>query len=698
MNRFPLMHRKGGIGYHSYIETSFSAGGESFRNISKSQVTTNEIVVRSANQAPTIRFLAPSAGRNTALSDLTFDIIFEADDPDNVAQIRLFVDDDSLNFDGTFIPGALLLEGFDTSFKLNLLEIPDFDPTLEYFIYAEITDGVSSPNFVYADGSIVAAAGLTSSDGGDETSTVVTEDLTDALDYVKFTNDGRVFSFGDAPIFENITSTTGTADLEFTPTTSGYIAVQVDGLVFGSGDIDDFTARLQSNGQLLFEPEEIAFLQNDPAGGELIVAPGEDQLTIDLIRDIEVDWEREGIYVLDGDGDMLYLGNANTDIRPEAIGLDLYRDMELSPDGNQMYFLTGNGIFTVDGNGSPVDEWSDVIQEDKYRDIELVVDVSTVLSVIVVDNDGKLTVLGNELELSATELEKTVSDIPEGTVRQVKTFPGRGSRVLMFVEGSGQVHIAVNGVDPGGDALVFADGPGINDDRIVDTETLSINPLQVVAAVNDILKGFKDEDIGRIMSHVSPNYQDRTGADADGLRKSLETLFSFYEIESYAVSSEDITEPFEPFVLTRQRDRVSAQVFVSQSFFSPFVQIEVPQLDQAGDGIRELSGNLLFTGSRIPFDQDIRLREVSDGRTWKIELWDIRNFGRQQDDIITNQEVEVEDITFLTRQADNRRIGIYTPKNQSIDEPMFLHIDIDERDPFEPINVLAIFPRIGVSC
>ena len=91
-------------------------------------------------------------------------------------------------------------ERIDTGFTLNLQDdIPDFDPTRDYYVYARIDDGVNPPVYVYADGAIstvasVPGGGGTGGTGGTGGGIVVTGDLQNPLDYLKLSNDGRVFN------------------------------------------------------------------------------------------------------------------------------------------------------------------------------------------------------------------------------------------------------------------------------------------------------------------------------------------------------------------------------------------------------------------------------------------------------------------------------------------------------------------------
>lgn len=676
-----------GISYQSFINTDTAQGTFfGFPNVSKNQITTGPIVVRSANVPPSISFLAPSSQQNLASETLTYDVIFNAQDPDNVATIRLFVDVDNLNFDGTFIPGSQLREGFNNSFTLDLRrDIPNFDPTRPYFIYAEISDGVNAPVVTYADGPIIALPAGDGGDGGGNGSgggIVVEGDVANEIDYIKLTNDGRIFSLGEMPRFDDINVTARTTDAEKTTNNTGAIILQDDGKVFGSGTIGIFQRRLQPNGEVSFSPQETVFVSNQMSGAQTIIAPTPDQITIDFARDIEVDFVNGGIYILDGDGDMLYLGNANSQLRPPAIDIDLYRDMELSPDGTTMYFLTGNGLFSTVGPNR-VGNWSNLITEDKYRDLELVLDGQSVAGILVVNDDGIVSAIGSSSRAAnLVNLSRDVS-LGAGTVRQIKTVPNSPD-TLLFVEGSGQVTaISNSGTAIPRDGFVFAENPGIDNDLAVDIETASINLKTVVEIVREVLDAFAKEDISTIMKHIAPDYKDRQGNTAQTLERALQTYFNYYEIATFTESFGSNT-----FTITTSGDTVNANVLIDFAGFTPTITFTLPEVDTSTQAA-EISGTFLFND--LPFDQSIRLRDVSDGRSWTIELWDIRDFGRSIDDLITSDDVEFEDITYLRTQTNNRRLGYYQPRSRGIDKPQSYFIDKNEDDPLEPIGLLAIF-------
>ena len=236
------------------------------------------------------------------------------------------------------------------------------------------------------------------------------------------------------------------------------------------------------------------------------------------------------------------------------------------------------------------------------------------------------------------------------------------------------------------DKLIFSDEPGLDDDRIVDTETTSVNLQSVVTSVRDIIDAFSNENVDRIMAYVSPDYKDRSGMDATSLKTSLSSFFEFFEIQNYAESRANQNS----FILTNQGDTITAQVIMDVSLWYPMVFYNVPDIDASATA-GETSGRMLFTQSMITFDQTITVREVSDGRGWMVDLYEIRNFGRQLTDLLTSQDVEYEDITYLLGLTNNRRLGTYVPRSSGPDPVMMVNLDINEENMLEPYNVLAVF-------
>ena len=694
---------EGGIAYHSFLNTDYIET-EPFRGISKAQLTTDEIRVQSQNVSPRVTFQTPSSGSNIATSDFTYQISYTVSDPDNTPQVALFVDDDGIGFDGTFISGSLTRPqvGLANAFTLNLLEqVPEFDPTQEYFVYARVDDGVNPPTFTYADGPITTPAsqsgggsssGGGGTDGGGSGLISVEGELPNSLDIIKTTVDGRSFSLGDLPALAELSNTDDVVDIEPTLSFTGSIGVQRNGVVLAAGDVGVFLSQLQDNGTLLFARENTAFLKNSVDGAELIAAPTTTQITLDNVRDIEVDFANAAIYVLDGDGDMLYLGKkANTDLRPSAVGLDIYRDMELTPRGDNIYFLTGNGMVTLadDPNGVV---WSDLQEDvDYYTDLELVIQSNNVANVVIVNKNGGIHVTGNgpgtALKSAYWQPQLPSEVIDEGTIRQVKVFPGIYDRYIL-VEGGGEIHYfgaeEIPLDETPDDAFIFPDTPGLDEDIVVDVETGTVNLQSVVETVHEILAAMNDEDAGRIASYAAPDYFDKNGATVSGLKKTWDTLFSFAEIIS--ISESRATD--NSFTLSNEGDTVRASVLLDMSYYTPQIRYDAVSI-QTNTVVPETIARMWFTDRRPATGQTMRIRDVLDGRAWLVDIYLIKNFGRSFPDFSSNQDPEFQVFNELIHLTGNKLIGTYAPKKEGVDEPKF--IKVPDLGPFEQNGILFVY-------
>lgn len=693
----------GGFQYMSFVDTDYDEE-EPFRGVSRPSVTTRPIVVRSQNVSPRVTFTAPGTSTNLASSELTFEIAYIVEDPDNAPEVRLFIDDNSIGFDGQFLNGSLARPnvGSVVSYTLDMPnQIENFDPTQPYFVYAVVDDGVNTPIFTYADGPILTPASVEDpslggggggSGGGG--SRVITGDVFNPLDYMKLSSDGRTFAFGDFPPQSNFEGTADFVDFEPAPGSVGGIAVQPDGKLFATGDVSIFQSRVQTNQEIIFPADQVVFYNNSIDGATFIVGPSQEEITIESARDVEVDFTRGAIYVLDGDGDMLLLGaTANQALVPPAVGLDIYRDMELVPTGDDMYFLTGNGILTR-SLASPQEVWMNLVEDvDTYPDIELVTQGSAVRNVIITDNNGDLTILGpdsgNANTLSSLQLLEVSGrdEITPGSIRQVKDFPGRND-VLILVSGGGLIHYLASDdldqIEIPLDTIVFSDEPGLLDDRVVDVETTNVNLTSVIDSIYEVLDAVSNADTETIVSQASPDYRDRNGADLNGLQSSIRSLFEFYQVASFTQSAIE-----DSFILNNQGDTITASVTLDVVYYIPTVRYEPPPELDEGAIAPQSSALFLFADEPPAFPQSIRVREVFDGRGWNVEFWEINNFGRLAD-LIGNENPDLQDVFALQRYPGNLLLGTYAPMSRTVDPRQNIRVSRDSIG-FNNSDILVFF-------
>lgn len=78
-----------------------------------------------------------------------------------------------------------------------------------------------------------------------------------------------------------------------------------------------------------------------------------------------------------------------------------------------------------------------------------------------------------------------------------------------------------------GALLSSCSGGGVN----IDIPGLSGKPSdeeQIAKILNDVHLGMETKKVGRIMRHVSPNYQDEEGRNAEGIRDYLDRIMNNY--------------------------------------------------------------------------------------------------------------------------------------------------------------------------
>ncbi|MFH1742103.1 MAG: hypothetical protein ABIH23_24130, partial [bacterium] len=586
--------------YISYTDTN-AVFSNKFGGGSTGSIVTSPIVVRSANVPPTLRFISPGAGQNIATDELAFEISWLATDPDNDATISLYVDTDNRGFDGKLLVAGLT-EGIDTRHTLNLTEdIPGFDPGLGYYIYGSITDGVNDIQYMYADGPIVVKEA-----GG--SGPIPVDPRGDLIDYYKLISDGRIFNLGEAPNLADITALGGTSlaiDMELAPKYAGAVVLATDGRVFGVGNVGLFSERVATDGEIVFANNPI----DDPASG----------LTIDYARDIEVDFERGIIYILDKDGDFVSLGSTPTrNLAPSVVspGVDLYRDMELAPSGEGMYFLTYNGRIyatgAASGGGGDLGFTSDLA-----RDMELVTtEAGGVSGVAVMDAFGRLYSIGGA-QLPPYRPVVSQEPIYRSLARVVSA-----KNSYLLVEGGGRVASATSeSFFLPYDTAIFGDQPGMQDDRVVDVETAAFNLRDIPLIINGLFDAMTRENTSAVVALTASSYLDEHGMNRKKFTGSMQQFFDYYHMISMRVGVAQ-----DSMLVSFQGNKVIVELMVEITYFLPRVTRLAPESDQTQRVYTDIQ---MFPseqgGAGLPFSQTIRVQDVGDGRGWELHIYDIDN-------------------------------------------------------------------------
>ncbi|HOE10614.1 MAG TPA: hypothetical protein PLQ35_05845 [bacterium] len=604
-DRFQVRMGAGAITYLSFTDCN-QVYSDRFPGKSTGSVVTSALVVRSANVPPTFKFLSPKAGRNYADEYQQYEISWEAVDPDNDATITLYVDTDNKGFDG-YLLVAGLTEGVDTRYKINLTEdIPGFDPALDYYIYASITDGISDPQLIYADGPIALA-----STGSPGTGGIPVSPTGDLVDYYKLVSDGRIFNLGEAAGLSDVTALGGTTlaiDMELTADYSGAVVLAADGRVFAVGNVGLFSDKVAADGEIVFPSNPI----DNPSSG----------VTINSACDLEVDFERGTIFILDMDGDFVALGTEPARNLAPTIrlpGVSIYRDMELTPDGEGMYFLTFAGDIYGSGTASGYNR-SLGFGEDLARDMELVIAGRGVSGVIVLDAYGRMYGLGADLPPYCPP----ISDEP--VFRSLAKMAGK-ERAYLLADGGGHIYAATHeAVIMPRDAAVFGDEPGIQDDRVVDIESASYNLRDIPGLINDLLLAYSSEDMKSIVALTASSYSDDQGMNRAKLSSSLGGFFDFYHMKSMRVGTAQ-----DALMVTFQGNKVIVTAQVETTYFLPQVNRLVAEIEEGQTVYADIQGFPNTSGSEpgFPFSQTVTIREVGDGRGWNLSVYDIDNILNQ---------------------------------------------------------------------
>ncbi|HQO35725.1 MAG TPA: hypothetical protein PLG59_13760, partial [bacterium] len=604
-DRFQVRMGSGAITYLSFTDTN-QVYSDRFPGKSTGSVVTSALVVRSANVPPTFKFLSPKAGRNYADEYQQYEISWQATDPDNDATITLYVDSDNKGFDGSLLVAGLT-EGVDTRYKMNLVEdIPGFDPALDYYIYASITDGISEPQLIYADGPV--ALGSTGSPGG---GAIPIDPTGDPVDYYKLVSDGRIFNLGEAPGLSDVTALGGTTlaiDMELTADYSGAAVLATDGRVFAIGNVGVFSDKIAADGEIVFPSNPI----DNPSSG----------VTMNSACDLEVDFERGTIFILDMDGDFVVLGTEPSRNLAPTIrlpGVDIYRDMELTPDGEGMYFLTFAGDIYGSGTASGYNR-SLGFGQDLARDIEPVIAGNGVSGIIALDAYGRMYGLGADLP----PYRPPVSDEP--LFRSMAKIAGK-ERAYLLADGGGHVYAATHeAILMPKDAALFGDEPGMQDDRVVDIESAAYNLRDIPGLINDLLLAYANEDTKSILALTSSDYSDVQGMNRAKLSTSLGNFFDFYHMKSMRVGVAE-----DALMVTFQGNKVIVAAQVETTYFLPQVNRLVPEVEETQTVYADIQGFPNEGGSEagFPFSQTVTMREVGDGRGWNLSVYDIDNTMNQ---------------------------------------------------------------------
>ncbi len=616
----------GGFEYSVYQSRFVNLNG-AFPGTGGNRVKTGSIRIVGEQIMPTLRIIQPGAGANIATKDQAFTVTWQASDPDSIAEIKLYLDTDSIAGNG-LIPGSTvtrieltpspLREGINPEFFImNLAQVvndPRYrhlnfslaDPNLRFYVVAEIYDrvvnGVADPErlvTVYSNGYVTpfrtSVAGL-------------------VADYVKLHRNGTLSSFGEAPILFSFQQTANTAvDFEMTQSGGGAIGLLHDGQLRASGNVEGLNGAVFGQGLV-----DLTRLE----GGQRQIA--------DAV-DMEVDFGRGGLVLLGSSGELAAYGS----LFPEAYVAELSTqaqqavgaaagvtavDVELQPGFTGGYVLLSNGQVLHAGAGS-TGVGGQAGGSAPAVDLTL---LPAGNGYYILYADGTVSAAGD----ASTDLAGQAAKLNRSDAKDLEvTFSPEGPG-LLILRGTGQV-MGIGSVEVGFDATLSE-----NSDHFTALEVFG-SAGQDKQAVKDILdalyNAYTREDVGSFMAQVAEDYVDDSGNDREKLRKCLTQIFDTYELRPNLAQRSMITQTTDENPKVDVIGNVASATAVTSDAY------KIPELafidvsEDADINTVNLTYRFPLTAANqnlIPFDQTATLIELSDGRGWFLEVYDIEGIGR----------------------------------------------------------------------
>ena len=439
----------------------------------------------------------------------------------------------------------------------------------------------------------------------------------DVVDYYKLGRDGTIYTLGQGPTLASVVGLSdlgqAAADMELTPNFSGALVVSASGRLLVSGDIGaQFYDQINPGNELVLPGNPAT--DHDPD----LSAP-----VIDRIVDLEADFVSGAVYLLDRDGEVLALGDgAHKELQRKITGVnagkDLYRDMALTPNGNGLYLMRIDGAVEVLGNADGGSGSGAIFGGGvEAADMELVFSGSTVSGIVIADEYGNIAASGSTAPAHANGLP-----LDENMIRSIVRVPKRNGDYLLMT-GGGRVYAATtSAVNLPTDMRVFGDAPGRSGDSVIDIETVPFNLQRIPVLIQEVLAAMSGENLESFMSLVSPSYKDRAGNDYADIRKAMSRFFGYFDIISFQTGM-DVGE----IELEQSRDRVRVSFPVGYAMYDPQVSLFEPEEADQEQLVFEIFS--LPEGGYLPFAQDIRIRELFDGRGWRVEVVQVHDAGNE---------------------------------------------------------------------
>jgi hypothetical protein len=599
------------------------------------RVKTGRITIQGREILPTVRIAEPGPGVNVASEDQTFNVTWQADDPDSIAELKVYLDTDR-SAGNPLVPGATqtrieltsspLREGINPEFYIvaldNVISDPRYrhfgfdllDPRLQFYVVIEIwdkTDAQGAPDgqrivSVYSDGYIVPFRGSLSGK---------------VADYVKIHREGVITSVGEAPSFSSLEDVSDSAvDMELTASGAGLLGLLSNGLLRSSGSIDGLEFTIIGQGS-------VDLNRFGSAGGTRRISNA-----VDVEADFGSQEHQGGLALLSSLGEVAAYGSLHglgyiADLEAEAMsrinstpGLTAV-DLELTPDFDGGLVLFSNGaVITAGSTGGGLALGASTAG------------VSAVDMTLLPGGNGYYLLFADgtvtAVQDAISELADEAQAFSQHNARDLELTFGPDGPGLLIMRGTGQV-VAYGAVDLAYDGSITQ-----NSDDYVGIEVYGSagqDRQAIIDVYNQLYRAYTNEDLGSFMELVSPDYLDDSGNDRERLRKSLAQIFDIYEMGPSLAQRSDIalaTDVENPIIQV-VGNVASATVLTSDAYMLPEINFfDMQERADTGDIITTF--RFPIAGSDNPdirFSHDAIIEEIGDGRGWQLEIFDIERTG-----------------------------------------------------------------------
>jgi hypothetical protein len=545
------------------------------------------------------------------------------------------------------------------------------------YIVAQLNDGLREPVSDVSGGFILLNA----------------DTLVGVLRYEKLLNTGSIVPSFGAPKFPtpSLIDSLGMLrffrDMEVDPDETGALVTNTLGMTVLCGSSGVFSELVGSNLStiLIADARDL-----DPRFNPMV----------QTVVDLEVDWERGIIYLVSDFGLLMASLEPPFPLPPEPLiptdtemdspaYLELHVvDMELLPGGLGAVLLSANGSLTPVGDVPPDLAGGPVGSE--VNAVDLALNPAGTGGVIIME-DGSLFPVGTLSPdlLAAIDPIRDGSWLPEFgddglPLTAVNAEINQDETSLVIMDGDGKVQ-AFGGLrlPPDRD---FSRG-------FLDLELLAEGEGDVVDIIKRALRAFQNEDSATLLSLIDPdNYRDIHGRDRQGLSRSLETMFTVYEMQAFGLAG-DATPCVSDYAIDFATNNVNPLVVVTSD--DATAEVQVCQAAAVPENFTVTPTNDSDGGSEIvvPFTQKITIFERADGRQYALDIYDVDNPTGEFDRFL---DKNIFDLVFLKEGPEGpwqTTLRYEGPTKNNLYHVRLLSTDLPVG---EPELILSYYPEEGL--